>query len=284
MSAGAKGTVVAVVCGIALSGCGPRISPREAETGLKPGQEAAIPVGPDYRIDKANAFPSIGLDLPAPDGIPGVDAAETAAAKAPNSASAVLNVGYAYYAASAYPQSAEQFAHAATLAPGDAAPRLYEGLAQMGAGHLDAAADALTRVTQLKGVPTHTLGIAYAQIGRCRFQQHRDDAAKAAFLQSLAVDPHQGQASLGLGAYAALAGDIRGARKRFTIAAQDLPPGRQRALAFASLGRLEENVLDRRAALAAYRRALTENPDSTVAREALARLAVGAKPAAKGGA
>jgi len=284
MGVGAKGIAFVIVCGVVLCGCGPRISPREAETGLKPGQDAAMPVGPDYRIDKANAFPSIGLDLPAPAGIPGVDAAETAAAKAPNSATAVLNVGYAYYAASAYPQSAEQFAHAAALAPGDAAPRLYEGLAQMGAGHLDAAAEALTRVTQVKGIPARMRGIAFAQIGRCRFQQHRDDAAKAAFLQSLAADPYQGQASLGLGAYAALAGDIRGARQRFTNAARDLPAGRQRALAYASLGRLEENVLDRPAALAAYRRALAENPASAAAREALARLSAGAKPAVKAGA
>ena len=91
-------TVFATICGaLVLAGCGPHLSPREAEEAERGIPSGTSPVPRNYQIDTANAFPGVALEVSPPAGTPGVDAAETAAANAPNSAAAAMDVGYAYY-------------------------------------------------------------------------------------------------------------------------------------------------------------------------------------------
>lgn len=258
------------------AGCGPHETPRQREVGANwgdptptPSAEASAAAG---AASDADAFPSIALDIPPPASTPGVDAAETAASKDPRSASAVLKLGYAYYKQAAYSQAADAFAKAALGAPKSPDAPLFEGLARMGAGDLNAAITALDKAATLPGAPAKTASLAYLQIGRCRFQQKRDADAKSAFEESLKLDPRQGGAELGLGTYAAMDKHRAAAKTLFTKAASDLPPGRLRAQALASLGLLAEQSGDKAGAAAAYKKAIKEDAQNGAATKALARL------------
>jgi tetratricopeptide (TPR) repeat protein len=277
------------------------------------GEETPTPAatGPAVAGTDADAFPSIALDVPPPADTPGVDAAETASANRPGDIHAALNVGYAYYKAASYTAAAQAFERAALAnshggaaaaalpppseSPSKSAPNapptrpgtaattafLYEGLSAMGAGDLDTAIDALDRAAKEAGSADPNLAsVSYLEIGRCRFQEKRDADARSAFEQSLALDPHQGEAKLGLGTFAALDGNTDKAGRLFTEALATLPTGRGRARALASLGLLAEQNKDRRAALAFYRRAVTQDSTSIAAQAGITRLASGTAPPA----
>ncbi|MBC8101095.1 MAG: tetratricopeptide repeat protein [Cytophagales bacterium] len=247
-------------------GCGPRKSPREIEMGSNvedaPSPAASVPAAAG---DSTNAFPSIALDYPPPSDIPGIDGAETAAATDPKSASAALNLGYAYYKSAAYSPAVEAFEKAAALSPTRPEPLLFGGQAYMGLGTLDRALSSFTKLTALKNVSPDTRSTAYLQMGNCLFQQQKDKAAKAAFQKSVSLNSKQGAAKIALGAFAALEKQPAKAKPLFEGAIRDLPSSRLRAKAYASLGLLAEQGGNPAAALANYQKAIADDPRSGAA-------------------
>lgn len=257
------------------AGCGPHKSPREIELGSNvedkpsPVASAALPAG-----DDAKAFPSIALDYPPQGEVPGIDGAETAAAAAPKSATALLNLGYAYYKAAAYAPAVGYLEKAATLAPTRPEPLLYAGQSYMGLGDIDKALPTLTKASGLKNVPPGILSLIFLQIGNCLFQQQKDTAAKAAFTRSLALDPKQGAAQIALGTYAAMEKQPAKAKGLFLEAAKRLPSSRLRGKAYASLGLIAEQAGDKLGATANYKKALVDDPKSAAAIAGVNRIKV----------
>jgi tetratricopeptide (TPR) repeat protein len=158
------------------------------------------------------------------------------------------------------------------LTPNDPSALQFLGYAQMAAGDIDGALTTFTALTETKAISPAVLSDAYVEMGTCDWAQQRDDQAAEAFSRSLTSNPHQGQASLGIGIYDAAKGKREEARAAFQNAARDLQPGPRRAQAFSCLGRLAEDGNDTAAALAAYKQALALNPDNAWAKRAVSRL------------
>ncbi|MES2461061.1 MAG: tetratricopeptide repeat protein [Armatimonadota bacterium] len=264
---------VSVVVLTLVVGCGPRKSPREIETGSKagdtPSPAASQAVGAG---DVSKAFPSIALDYPPLGEVPGIDAAETEVAKDGNSAAALRNLGYAYYKAAAYPQAAEYFEKSAKVAPDQPETLLFAGQSYMGMGDLDKALASLTKASALKGGKAEVKSLAFLQMGNCLFQQQKDPAAKAAFTKSLALNPKQGAAKIALGTYAAMDKQTAKAKTLFTEATRDLASSRVRGKAYASLGLIAEQAGDKAGALANYKKALSDDPNSAAAKAGIKRV------------
>ena len=240
-------TLTASACVLALAaGCGPRKSPREIETGSNvedtpsPAASAQVVTG-----DDSKAFPSMALDYPPPGETPGIDGAETAATVDPKSATAQLNLGYAYYKAAAYGQAVAAFEKSAKLAPTRPEPLLYAAQSYMGVGATDKALPILTKVSGFKNLPSNVASLVYLQIGNCLFVSQKDPAAKAAFTKSLSLNPKQGAASIALGTYAAMEKQPAKAKTLFTQAAKQMTSSRVRGKAYASLGLIAEQAGDK---------------------------------------
>lgn len=264
---------VVTISGLLAAGCGPHKSPREIELGSRaedapsPAASAATVVG-----TAENAFPSIALDYPPPGEAPGVDAAETAAVTAPKSAGAALTLGYAYYRSAAYSQAIESFDKAAALAPTQPEPLLYAAQSAMGVGVLPKALTDLTKASVLPKVSPEIRSQIFLQTGNIDFLQQKDAAARIAFAKSLALNPKQGGAKIALGTYAAMDKQPARAKTFFAEAVRDLPSSRLRGKGYVGLGMLSEQAHDKPGAAANYKKALSDDPNNSAAKQGLQRL------------
>jgi tetratricopeptide (TPR) repeat protein len=259
-----------------LSGCAlPRPQGKGGIGGTNPGDTA--PISSDPEMQKAAAtikpLPRLVEDYPAPEKTPGLDVAETAQAQNPNDPQANLTLAFSYYKSRAFVDASSAFARAARLMPDDPTPLLYLGYTQMAAGAQDAAIATFEKVLALKNVSRDTQSEAYLQIGTAHGAMERNEKAMAAYSKSLGFNTRQGKASLALGAWAAQNKRWSQAKDFFTDAANDLPPGRHKAQAYASLGMIAEAAKDTKTALAHYRKALATDEDNQWATEGIARLA-----------
>jgi tetratricopeptide (TPR) repeat protein len=262
------------LAGVALllsTGCVP---PRRAQTGTDPGAE--VPISTDPEMVKAVAdirpLPRIAEEHPAPEKLPSIDIAETAQSKNPDGPQENLTLALCYYRARAFADAAPAFERAAQLMPTDPKPLLYLGYTQMAAGAQDTAIETFERVIALKGVPRETQSEAYLQIGNAHGAMGRSEKAVEAFTKSIGHNPKQGLASLALGGWAAERKQWGQAKDFFTDAANDLPPGRHKAQAYAALGRVAEAQKDTKTALAQYRKALAIDEDNEWARDGVEHL------------
>ncbi|MDX1932871.1 MAG: tetratricopeptide repeat protein [Capsulimonadales bacterium] len=220
-------------------------------------------------------LPGIAEENPPPGTILGLDRAETAQAERPDDPKANLDLAYSYYKARAFADAARCFDRAAQLLPDDPAPLLYLGYTQMSVGALDNALKTFDRVVRLKGVSRDTLSEAYYHIGVCQATLKRTDEAIAAYSKAIGNNPKNGRASLALGARAAERGQFEQAADFFRDAAADLPIGRQKAQAYAALGKLAEDRKDVKAAVVAYKKALAIDRGNVWAENGMRRLSSG---------
>jgi tetratricopeptide (TPR) repeat protein len=261
------------VCVLAVAGCGPHKTPREIEMGSNVEDTPSPTASADaFAGNTANAFPSIALDYPPPGEIPSVDGAETAAVTDPKSATAQLNLGYAYYKEAAYGQAIEYFEKAGKLAPTRPEPLLYSGQSYMGVGDLDKALESLAKASEFKNASPEMRSLAFLQIGNCLFQLKNDPAAKAAFAKSLALNPKQGAAKIALGTYLAMEKETGKAKSLFSAAVKELPSSRIRGKAYASLGFLAEQERKKSDAAASYQKALADDPNNSAAKAGMKRV------------
>jgi tetratricopeptide (TPR) repeat protein len=255
-----------------FSGCTlPR--PR-VQTGTNPGETLPISTDPEMvkTVSELRPLPRIAEEHPAPENLPSIDMAETAQSKNPDGPQENLTLALCYYRARAFADAAPAFERAARLLPNDPKPLLFLGYTQMAAGAQDSAVATFERILRLKGVSREIQSEAYLQIGNAHGAMGRMEKAVEAFTKSIGHNPKQGLASLALGAWAAEKKQWGQAKDFFTDAANDLPPGRHRAQAYAALGRVAEAQKDTKTALAQYRKALASDDENEWAQDGVKRL------------
>ena len=243
--------------------------------GCRPAQET--PPAPSASAPAAVAQAPVPVekparDHPAPVGTPDLDRAETDAAKAPSDPAANRALAFCYYKIRAYKQATPAWEKVASLAPNDPAPLFYLGYTQMAIGDLDAALATFNKILARPDLPPAETSEAHLQVGNCLWAKRQDDAAAAAFTKSLGAESKKGLASLALGTYAAVKGRPDQAHDFFADAARDLPPGPDRAQAWACLGRLAQERKDTGTALKAYKQALTYDKNNTWAKQSLPQV------------
>jgi tetratricopeptide (TPR) repeat protein len=201
-----------------------------------------------------------------------LDKSESNATAHPDDVAAQRDAAYCYYKLEAFAQAVPALQKVVKMAPTATSDRFLLAYSQMAVGTLDDAVATLLSITAQKGLASKDVGEAYLQIGNCHWKLGHDDLAIEAFTRCLAATPHQGKASLALGTYDAGKGKREAARTHFADAVRDLPPGRDRAQAYACLGRLAEEAKDGKAAAEAYRQALALDPANSWAKRGAERL------------
>jgi superkiller protein 3 len=258
---------------VSLAGC----TRPDRAGGESPADAAAASPAP---TPAAAGDPSVFERIPAPKGLPPLDAAETAVSTKPDDGKALLTLGLVYYDARDVRDAVATLEKAAAKLPEDPTALRYLAAAYIAQGNRDGAVGALRRYANVFAVPKERRAAAQKAAGDLLWADGDLDDAAAAFRKALELDPKNGEASLALGAYAAEKKDRAGAKKYLDAAARDLPAGPPRARAYAALGLLAEQAGDKKAAAAAYKQALAQNPKEERAAAGAARLAA---PKPKGG-
>jgi tetratricopeptide (TPR) repeat protein len=245
---------------------------RQAVTGKTSQASASAAAAPAYPT-----LPRPAEVHPAPSDTPNLDRAETAAAENPRDYRANLQAALAYYKIKAYAQAADAFEKAIALKPDDPTPYLYRGWTQMALGSLPDAVATFQKAADLPGATRDQQSDAFLGLGDCYLAMKLDDKAKEAFSRSIGTNPKQGMASLALGTFAAMRGQAGQAHDFFHDAATDLKTPKEKARAYAALGRLAEEGKDRKAAAENYRKALALDPKNVWAKRQLPVVTAAAK-------
>jgi len=247
-----------------VSGCNP-----SGQT----ARSTAVETAPTVAAADLKPLPGAAAAHPAPGpAAVNLDRSESAAASQPNDVGAQRDAAYCYYKLEAYAQAVPALKKVVGMAPTSTPDKFYLAYAQMAVGNLEDAGKTLLEITEQKGLSAKDLGEAYFQIGNCDWALGHDEQAVESFSRCLNASPHEGHAELALGVYYAGKSKRDVARQQFTVAAQDLPVGRDRAQAYACLGRLAEESKDGKTALAEYRQALAMDSTNGQAKRGLARM------------
>jgi tetratricopeptide (TPR) repeat protein len=260
--------VFSVSFGLVGIGCAPRATETPGTSAVpSPAASAALTAG-------EKPWPRISKDRPAPSGVPSLDTAETAATEKPNDPKAVINLGYAQYAAQDFRHAVGSFEKAVSVAPSDPQPLLYLGYSQMGEGMHKEAVATFQRVVDLKGVSREILSEAYFQMGDVQYLFLSDEkAAREAYSKSIGNNPKKASASLALGAIAAQRGQMVQARDFFEDALRDASTPVDKAKAEVFLGIIAQRAGDNKTAGVHFNKAIALDPTSQAAKQGIADLA-----------
>jgi tetratricopeptide (TPR) repeat protein len=184
-----------------------------------------------------------------------VDRVETELAKHPDDPKAQKAVGLAYYAAGGYEAAIKRLKN--LTAP---EAQLYLGYAQMALGNYNEALEALGKIRPGVGVSLEQYGESQLELGNIYFQVlKQDDKAEIRYFSAV-KESHNVEAQVALGLLKASQGKTKQAQGNLQSAAARLPAGKLRAVAFASLGRLESDPVKARQWYEKTRKDDPENP------------------------
>ena len=183
-----------------------------------------------------------------------VDRAETELAKHPDNPQANKAVGLAYYAAGGYEAAIKKLTGLT-----DPEAQLYLGYAHMGLGNYNEALEALGKL-RFGSVSLSQYGEAELEQGNLYFQAlKQDDKAERHYVFAIKESSNL-EAVVAKALLDANRGNVKEARAGLLWAVKDLPAGKLRAVAFASLGRLESDPAKARDWYEKTRKDDPENP------------------------